>query len=242
MDNYPNQSPVDREININSSSVLMCKINAKGIIEYVNPSFSETCGYQEYEIIGESLDILHHPDVPQVIYNVLKERLQNNESVRLIIKQLAKDGRYYWVLSDFETKTDESGNLIAHYSHSVAAPTYAVHKINSLYKILTKIESKTKNTDVSKRYLIGFLEERSLNYNQFIEELSVYRHEYEKPFQKQQIHQEQNNQDRNINSHLNNMSYSSSFDISNADKTKIPNQKKPLAKKKKSLFKRVFGK
>lgn len=242
MDNYPNQSPIDREINISSSAVLMCKINADGIIEYVNPSFSEASGYEEYEIIGESMDILRHPDVPQVIYDVLKERMEKKEAVRLVTKQLAKDGRYFWIVSDYETKVNDSGNVIAYYCHSTAAPTYAVHKIDSLYKILSKIESKTNNTKVSKRYLIGFLEERNLNYNQFIEELSLNRPEYEKPFQQQiqaDFSQKSNFQEQETNSHFNEVSRHASFET---PKPKNMQQNRPTLKKKKSLLKKVFGK
>jgi len=244
MDTFPNQSPVDREINIHQSAVLSCKINADGIIEYVNPSFSEASGYEEFEIIGESMDILRHPDVPQVIYDVLKERLEKKDPIRLVTKQLAKDGRYFWVLSDFESRINDAGNLIAHYSHSVAAPTYAVHKINTLYKILSKIESKTGNTEVSKRYLIGFLEERNLNYNQFIEELSASHPEYEKPFQQQKIQQDfTNNSNVEINdSHLNSMNHKANFEVSSASKIDSTSQNIPKSKKKKSLFMRVFGK
>jgi len=247
MDVYPNQSPIDREVNINSSAVLMCKINADGIIEYVNPSFSEASGYEEFEIIGETIDILKHPDVPQVIYDVLKERMAKKEPIRLIMKQLAKDGRYFWVLSDYETKVDDSGNLIAYYSHSVTAPTYAVHKISSLYKILTKIESKTTSTEVSKRYLIGFLEERNLNYNQFIDELSKSRPEYEKPIQQRpaQVNNAQKTafQNQDLTSGLNDINHSTNFDISKNHNTLSSSQQSDSQiKKKKSLLKKVFGK
>lgn len=252
MDNYPNQTPVDREINVNPSIVLSCKINADGIIEYVNHSFSEVSGYEEFEIIGESMDILHHPDVPKVIYDILKERLSKNESVKLINKQLAKDGRYYWLLSEYETKLNEAGKLVAHYSHSVTAPPFAVHKISSLYKILTKIESKSNNTDVSKRYLIGFLEERNLNYNQFIDELCANQPEFEKTFQQQPANLEQpvteifptknKVQKENSGLHLNNLSYNANFDISNQDRIDTAAKHRPKVKKKKSLLKKVFGK
>ncbi len=252
MEKYPNQLPIDREINVSPSSILMCKINADGIIEYINHSFSEISGYEEFEIIGESMNTLRHPDMPQVIYNILKERLEKNEPVKLINKQIAKDGRYFWLLSEFESKVNDNGELTAHYSHGVAAPSYSVHKINSLYKILLNIEEKSKSIETSKRYLIGFLEERNLSYNQFIDELSVNRPEYEKPFQQQQQQQLQEEKkviprdtlsNETINLHLNNLNYNSNLDISNPNRIEPGFQKnrQPIVKKK-SLFKKVFGK
>ncbi len=245
MKNNPNQAPIDREISVNPSTTLMCKINVDGIIEYVNFAFSELSGYEEFEIIGESMDILRHPDMPNVIYDVLKERLEKKESIRLINKVLAKDGRYFWLMSDFETKVDDNGEIIAHYSQSITAPSYAVHKISSLYKILSKIESKSDNNEVSKRYLIGFLEERNLSYNQFIEELSINHPEFDKPFQQrpqQDYSQITSLQDENRNFQSKNTNYNSNYDISKLTNNEISDRtnKKPV--KKKSLLKKMFGK
>ncbi len=246
MENYPNQLPVDREINVNPSANLMCKINSDGIIEYVNHAFSELSGYEEFEIIGESMDVLRHPDMPDVIYEVLKERLEKKEPIQLLNKMLAKDGRYFWLLSSFETKVSEEEEIIAHFSHSVAAPSFTVHKINSLYSILSKIESKGKDTVVSKRYLIGFLEERNLTYNQFIEELNVNQPEFEKPFQQQpEFSRRTNTQKKNIDNHLEAMPYNSNLDLSNIEKRNTPVQEssnRPTPKKKRGLIKRIFGK
>jgi PAS domain S-box-containing protein len=237
MDTFYNPAPIDREIKVNPSLMLMIKINNEGTIEYVNHSFSEISGYEEYEIIGESFDLLHHPDMPKVIYQMLMEKLANKEHIRMVNKLLAKDGRYFWVFSEFETKIDAEGNPVAHYCHSFAAPSYAVHKIESLYKILNNIETKTKTIETSKRYLIGFLEERNLTYDQFIEELSVNRPELE----------EQVNVDYNVlkAQNMNRMSQQEqqfSYNNPNMVQPKVqqpiaPNQKKP-----KSLLKKVFGK
>ena len=49
---------------------------------------------------------------------------------------------------DFESKVDKSGAIIAHYGSGKIAPQYAVHKINALYKILSKIEEKTGSTSL----------------------------------------------------------------------------------------------
>ncbi len=247
MENYPNQSPVDREINVNPSIVLSCKISADGFIEYINHSFSEVSGYEEFEIIGESMDVLRHPDVPQIIYEILKERLSKNEPIKLITKQLAKDGRFFWLLSEYESKLNDAGELIAHYSHSVAAPTFAVHKISSLYKILSKIESKSGNTEVSKRYLIGFLEERNMNYNQFIEELCIHQPKFEQQIQPQITNPIQSNiqpdpilQKQN-RPRLNDLTYNANLDLTNSNRIHSPINS-PKTKKKKSLLKKVFGK
>lgn len=231
--NYQNPIPTDREISINPSSLLNCKINSDGVIEYVNQQFCEISGYEEFEIIGESIEILRHPDMPKIFFEVLKERLAKKESMRLIAKFLAKDGRFYWLLTDFDTKLSNTGEIIAHYNRSTSAPSYAIHNINSIYKILSKIEAKTGNTKTSERYLVGFLEERNMTYNEYIEDLISSRPEYEnkvinQPESSQQSRSPFQNQNNNTNVDL-------------LHTTNNVNSR-PETEKKKSLFQRIFGK
>ena len=237
MDNFYNPNTIDREIKVNPSLSLMVKFNVEGIIEYVNHSFSEISGYEEFEIIGESVEVLRHPDMPKVIYQMLTEKLENKEPIRVINKMLAKDGRFFWVVSDYESKLNEEGEIIAYYNHSMAAVSYTVHKIDSLYKILSNIEAKTAKVDISKKYLKGFLEERNLTYDKFIDELCSDRGGFEdthfqpQEFPKAQLHRAM-------------------------QEPAAPPVKKPVApsnvasdetsnakpKKQKSLLKKVFGK
>lgn len=232
MTNYQNPTPLDREISINPNAVLNCKINSDGIIEYVNQQFCEISGYEEFEIIGESIEKLRHPDMPKIFFETLSERLTKKESMRLLAKFLAKDGRYYWLMSDFDTKLGPASEIIAHYNRSVAAPSYAVHKISSIYKILSKIEAKTGNTKTSERYLIGFLEERGITYNEFVDTLIATQPVYENTVNNQ-LENSQRSQSPFPNQQHSNV------DLLHTS-TNVVNQKETV--KKKSLFQRIFGK
>ena len=236
MDNFYNPSPIDREIKVNPSAVLMCKINKDGIIEYINHSFSEISGYEEFEIIGESMELLNHPDMPKVINEMLKERLDKKEPMRLINKLLAKDGRFFWLISDYQSKVNEVNNSMAHYGHFIAAPTYAIHKVESLYKILSNIELKSNSIETSKRYLIGFLEERNMTYNQFIEDLSINRPEFEDNYSVQDFPRPQP-----ILRNTPEISFQPNVPIAHVTPAP-PSQNVEKPKKEKSLLKKVFGK
>lgn len=238
MDNFYNPAPIDREIKVNSSAVLMCKINKDNVIEYINHSFSEVSGYEEFEIIGESMDKLRHPDMPKVIYELLKERFENLEPIRLINKVLAKDGRFFWLISDYESKVSETTSVVAHYGHCFAAPSFAIHKVEALYKILYNIEQKSHSTETSKRYLIGFLEERNMTYNQFIEDLSLSRPEFEEAFP---VNDYTPGRPQPIAKSAPEMQIPSRTNAP-AFNNPIPQQQVEKVKKKKSLLKKVFGK
>lgn len=163
-------TPIDKEINLDPSKSIMSKTDAHGIIEYANDYFMEISGYEEYELMGQPHNIIRHPDMPQVIFKLMWERLNKGQNIHAFVKNLAKDGRYYWVLTNFETKFNEDGIIISHYARRKAAPKNAIYSIDRLYRTLRAIETK-QDLKTSEKYLMGLLEEKQQTYDQFILDL-----------------------------------------------------------------------
>ncbi|MEG2857884.1 MAG: [Fe-Fe] hydrogenase large subunit C-terminal domain-containing protein [Clostridia bacterium] len=55
--------------------------------------------------------MIRHPDMPKVIFKVLWENLKAGKNFHAIVKNLARSGRYYWVITDFEIAKDENGEI-----------------------------------------------------------------------------------------------------------------------------------
>ena len=163
-------TPIDREIKLDPSLIIMSKTDAKGIIEYANDYFMEVCGYEEYELMGKPHNIIRHPDMPKVVFKLLWERLHKGENIHALVKNLAKDGRFYWVLTSFETKYNDSGEIISHYARRKAAPENAIFSIEKLYKTLLAIE-KNQTPEIAEKYFYGLLEEKGQTYDRFILEV-----------------------------------------------------------------------
>ncbi len=68
-----------------------------GIITHVNQSFVEMSGYREDELMGMPHSILRHPDMPSVAFKDLWDTANRGEKWQGIVKNLRKDGGYYWV-------------------------------------------------------------------------------------------------------------------------------------------------
>jgi PAS domain S-box-containing protein len=68
-----------------------------GIITHVNQSFVEMSGYREEELINAPHSILRHPDMPAVAFKDLWDTVNKGEKWQGIVKNLRKDGGYYWV-------------------------------------------------------------------------------------------------------------------------------------------------
>jgi aerotaxis receptor len=69
----------------------------EGIITQVNRSFVEMSGYTAEELIGAPHSILRHPDMPPVAFKGLWDTLAQGEKWQGYVKNLRKDGGYYWV-------------------------------------------------------------------------------------------------------------------------------------------------
>jgi aerotaxis receptor len=68
-----------------------------GVISHVNKAFVEMSGYQEAELIGTPHYILRHPDMPSAAFKELWDTVLRGDKWQGIVKNLRKDGGYYWV-------------------------------------------------------------------------------------------------------------------------------------------------
>ena len=161
--------PKDQEIKLNPYKTILSKTDDKGIIEYANDYFTEISGYKEWELMGQPHNILRHPDMPKLIFKLLWHRLNKAQPIYAIVKNLAKDGSYYWVIADFKTQTDKNGN-IKHYARRKAITEETKEKVSELYHKILEIE-KVAGIEASEAYFKGLLEDAGISYDQFILDL-----------------------------------------------------------------------
>lgn len=165
-------TPVDKEIKLTSDRYIVSKTDPKGIITYTNDYFIEICQYNKEELIGKSHNIIRHPDMPKVIFKLMWNTIKEGENFRALIKNLAKDGSYYWVLTDFETLYDPTNHKIVSYTAYRMAPSRkAIEAVEPIYKSLVELE-QNKGLDASEEYLTDFLKKKNKTYDEFIESLT----------------------------------------------------------------------
>jgi len=88
--------PVDEE-HIYEGSVIVSQTDLNGDIVYVNKMFCSMSGYSREELIGKAHNIIRHPDMPQAIFAKLWNKISSGQVWNGLIKNLRKDGLYYWV-------------------------------------------------------------------------------------------------------------------------------------------------
>ena len=164
--------PTGNEIKLSSHKYIVSKTDPKGKILYANDYFCEVCGYKEYELVGSPHSIVRHPDMPKAVFHLLWEHIQNGQNISAVVKNLAKNGDHYWVVTDFEIRrnvaTKEINQYVA-FRHAVSKKV--IKEIEPLYAKMLEIE-KADGMAASIQYLDDFLASKRLNYNQFIEQLA----------------------------------------------------------------------
>lgn len=162
---------VNEKIELDSKKYIVSKTDTEGVIEYANDYFIEVSGYKETELVGEPHSIVRHPDMPKIIFKIMWDRLEEGKNIYAIVKNRAKDGRYYWIITDFEANLDKVTNKpISYVAYRQSASDKIVAEIEPLYQKLIEIE-KTSGVESSEKYLNGYLEEKGKSYDDYMEDL-----------------------------------------------------------------------
>ncbi|CZE46232.1 PAS domain-containing protein [Campylobacter geochelonis] len=160
--------PLNLEIELDSKRYIVSKTDTKGVITFANQYFVKVSGYAESELVGKPHNIIRHPDMPKIIFKMMWDRIQNGQNIMAVVKNLAKDGRYYWVITNFEIERDEKTNEITGYiAYRRAASKTTIESLKPMYKELVEAE-KTGGMEASEELLMKMLKDRKMSYNDFV--------------------------------------------------------------------------
>ncbi|MEN0109599.1 MAG: PAS domain-containing protein [Planctomycetota bacterium] len=95
----PRVTPLNEPRPFEPHELFFSLTDPKGRIRSGNRVFARVSGYDESELIGEPHNLIRHPDVPRCVFKLLWDYLGRGETIAAYVKNLAADGRYYWVLA-----------------------------------------------------------------------------------------------------------------------------------------------
>lgn len=76
---------------------IVSRTDLKGAITYINRDFIEVSGFTEDELLGQSHNIVRHPDMPPEAFADLWATVKQEKPWIGIVKNRCKNGDYYWV-------------------------------------------------------------------------------------------------------------------------------------------------
>ena len=165
-------TPINEEIIIPDEEVLISVTDPKGIIIETNDIFTKISGYSDEELIGSSHNIIRHPDMPKIMFKIVWDHIMDKENVMAVVKNLAKDGKYYWVVTDFVTRVDADRNIINYTAYRRPVHDKVKQAVIPLYKALCAIED-VAGMDSAEKFLNNYFGDRDTNYDDMIEEIIV---------------------------------------------------------------------
>ena len=91
--------------------IISSTTDLNGKILDVSDAFCNISGYTRKELIGQAHNIIRHPDMPKSAFKNLWETIQQGKPWSGEVKNLKKDGTYYWVYANIEPLFDRTGTI-----------------------------------------------------------------------------------------------------------------------------------
>ena len=159
--------PINNEIKMNENDFIVSKTNGKGIITYCNEIFMQMAAYTEDELLGKNHNIIRHPHMPKIAFKIAWKLIENGEEFFGFVKNMCKDGSFYWVFANITPDYDGNGNIIGYTSVRRKPNEEALNTIIPLYQELCSLE-QSGGMDASQKYLDELLKQKDCSYNELI--------------------------------------------------------------------------
>jgi PAS domain S-box-containing protein len=164
-------TPTSVERVMRENDFIVSMTDLKGRITYGNRIFIEFSGYSEKELIGAQHNIVRHPDMPRAVFNLLWSKIQKREECFAYVKNMAKDGSFYWVFTNVTPTFDEAGNPTGYLSVRRKPKMSGVQTASAVYAAMLAEEQKAGPANAiaaSTKLLVDILNEKGLSYDELV--------------------------------------------------------------------------
>lgn len=95
----PSVTPLNQPADFKVEEMFFSTTDERGIIQSGNAVFARVSGYTLPELIGQPHNLIRHPDMPRVVFRLLWTYVKQGRPIVALVKNMARDGRYYWVVA-----------------------------------------------------------------------------------------------------------------------------------------------
>ncbi len=156
---------MSNEIKLDIRKTANVKIGLQTNIEYANSYILDILGYDLLDFVTKPPKTICHPDMPDIIHDMIGGIIMNYEDGIAVLKHITKNGDYFWAFTHYKPVYKKDGSFDAFLTRRKPLPTKKLNgtiedlkmQISKLYEILKGIEQHTGPKQAEK-YLEGFLE------------------------------------------------------------------------------------
>jgi PAS domain S-box-containing protein len=153
--------------------LIVSKTDLTGRITYANEVFCRIAGYSETELLGQPHSIIRHPDMPRAVFKYLWDTLLEGREVFAYVKNLARNGDFYWVFAHVTPSRNADRKTVGYHSSRRVPDQRTVRDvIVPIYNELLREERRHRNGKDSLaagyQALTDFIAARNVSYDELI--------------------------------------------------------------------------
>ena len=163
--------PVNRERLMREEDFIVSKTDPTGRITYGNRIFVEFSGYSPRELLGAQHNIIRHPDMPRGVFKFLWDTITADRECCAYVKNMAKDGSFYWVFANVTPDHDAQGRISGYFSVRRKPNRGGVDAMADVYRAMMAEEAQAGPRDAcgaSLAWLTRVLGDKGVSYEEFI--------------------------------------------------------------------------
>ncbi len=164
-------TPTTVERVMREDDFIVSMTDTKGRITYGNRIFIEFSGYSEQELLGAQHNIIRHPDMPRAVFKLLWDKIQNKEECFAYVKNMSKDGGFYWVFTNVTPTFDPRGDITGYFSVRRKPKMSGIQAVTPLYAAMLEAERKAgpaNAIEASTKILVDLLKEKGMSYDELV--------------------------------------------------------------------------
>jgi PAS domain S-box-containing protein len=164
-------APTQRERIMREDDFIVSKTDPKGIITYCNPIFIEFSGYGEEELLGTQHNIIRHPDMPRAAFKLAWDTIQAGREFFGYVKNMSKDGGFYWVFTHITPDFGPRGNIVGYTSVRRCPKRDAIEKVAPVYRKMLDAEKAAGARDAiaaGTNVLVDLLKQTGMSYEELV--------------------------------------------------------------------------